>query len=333
MASKRRNMFYQDKNQEPAIGHPFVINEGLWFPQYRTWSVENSEFSCHTVWDNTFFDDGVKLQQMSFHTRNGVAESSAFSITFRCLVDARAVLDPLILVHPAISFYTLFVDARVSNPPTVNASIQHAFLFSFDHAAGIASCRLPEVVDMVSGRDQNVVKLNMSTFGLIDTDSLSFAPRMEVVKMVLKVLRYGKMVRMESYNADVIGKSRHIPFDGRPPPGVGPPRGIIRAGISDIGGVETRMYMMALNPDYRIRYLCTDNSKADKNLNSIFIETRLDRPPLAMINEAVEVIRRNGLNVRLDRIRQKNCTRPTTDKGYMSYDAGDDSSDKKTKDQ
>ncbi|KAL1130676.1 hypothetical protein AAG570_011918 [Ranatra chinensis] len=34
------------------------------------------------------------------------------------------------------------LDTRASNPPTVNASVQHAFLFSFDHAAGIVSCRL-----------------------------------------------------------------------------------------------------------------------------------------------------------------------------------------------
>ncbi|KAL1138348.1 hypothetical protein AAG570_008412 [Ranatra chinensis] len=43
---------------------------------------------------------------------------------------------------PQYCFHTLFVDARESNPPTVNASVQHAFLFSSDHTAGIVSCRL-----------------------------------------------------------------------------------------------------------------------------------------------------------------------------------------------
>ncbi|KAL1122731.1 hypothetical protein AAG570_003058 [Ranatra chinensis] len=72
----------------------------------------------------------------------------------------------------------------------------------------------PKVADTVNGRDQSVVKLNgrtrltsererrMNTFGLVDTDSPSFAPRMEVIKMVLKGFRY----RMGFYNADVIGK-------------------------------------------------------------------------------------------------------------------------------
>ncbi|KAL1122724.1 hypothetical protein AAG570_003051 [Ranatra chinensis] len=62
----------------------------------------------------------------------------------------------------------------------------------------------PKVVDMVSGWGRNVVKLNgrtrltyereryMDTFGLVDTDYPPFAPRMEVVKMVLKGFRYGK---------------------------------------------------------------------------------------------------------------------------------------------
>ncbi|KAL1115412.1 hypothetical protein AAG570_007442 [Ranatra chinensis] len=49
----------------------------------------------------------------------------------------------------------------------------------------------------------------MDAFGSVDTDSPSFAPRMEVVRMVLKGFRYGKRVGMGCYNADVIGKHRH----------------------------------------------------------------------------------------------------------------------------
>ncbi|KAL1140321.1 hypothetical protein AAG570_000253 [Ranatra chinensis] len=66
----------------------------------------------------------------------------------------------------------------------------------------------PKVVDMAGWRNKDVVKLNggtglsfkreglMNAFGLVDTDSPSFVPRMEVVMMVLKGFGYGKKVGM-----------------------------------------------------------------------------------------------------------------------------------------
>ncbi|KAL1131074.1 hypothetical protein AAG570_012311 [Ranatra chinensis] len=71
----------------------------------------------------------------------------------------------------------------------------------------------PKVGDIVSGRDQGVVKLNgrtrltpeherhMKTCGLVNIDSPSFPPGMEVV---IKGFRFG----MGRYDADVIGKCR-----------------------------------------------------------------------------------------------------------------------------
>ncbi|KAL1122834.1 hypothetical protein AAG570_003160 [Ranatra chinensis] len=66
----------------------------------------------------------------------------------------------------------------------------------------------PKVVDMVGRGNRDVVKHYggtglsskregyMNPLGLVDTDSPSFAPRMEVVKMVLKGFRHGERVGM-----------------------------------------------------------------------------------------------------------------------------------------
>ncbi|KAL1138678.1 hypothetical protein AAG570_008740 [Ranatra chinensis] len=70
---------------------------------------------------------------------------------------------------------------------------------------------LLEVADIVSGKDQNVVKLNelkrltceceryMNTFGLVDTDSPSFVPRKEDIKMVLNGFKYGRRVAISVF--------------------------------------------------------------------------------------------------------------------------------------
>ncbi|KAL1123294.1 hypothetical protein AAG570_002380 [Ranatra chinensis] len=53
----------------------------------------------------------------------------------------------------------------------------------------------------------------MNALGLLETDSPSFAPRVEVVKMVLKGFRHGERVGMGCQNADVIRKCRHMVED------------------------------------------------------------------------------------------------------------------------